>query len=571
MWFNELTFKAEWTLLKEVLDKKYSIPDYQRDYSWKKKNIDDFLFDIFESSERWISHFIWSIVLFWKKTDDVLEVIDWQQRLITITLFLSSIKNILNSFLKSKIKDDEKKKIEPLLTRINYSLIRNSRTWEEQVIKINRPTNTFLLDIIEWTFKLTSSKNEENNMINNYKLINKKILEKLDNFKNINLKIKELDLYLDSIEWVSIIPIFVDNDVEAYTIFEVLNDRGLSLTVADLLKNLLFKKATWWDKEIIKKIWEQIQVRMEDNKIDISQFIRHYWLSEIWFIRQKDLYDELKEVIKWYTTEQVKDFWNKLLINSNYYRINYEPNLWDFNLLWWEWKKIFYTLTNIKKFRVKQLYPLLLWLYRQYINWNLNIENLHKVFKFLEHITFIFIRSDLSPSLIEGLYSEYSIKISKLEKYSDIKKVITELKNELKSKLKEVNLDMIFDNIVYDLERSSSNKMINYILQEIELNGLSEILLLDNTIEHIYPKDVGKNIENLWSQMINKIWNLTLLTDDDNNKLWNEDDFTKKKKIYKQSKLKITNWLAVHTNWWKLKIEERHLELKKDFIKIFSI
>jgi len=115
----------------------------------------------------------------------------------------------------------------------------------------------------------------------------------------------------------------------------------------------------------------------------------------------------------------------------------------------------------------------------------------------LEHITFIFIRSDLSPSLIEGLYSEYSIKISKLEKYSDIKKVITELKNELKSKLKEVNLDMIFDNIVYDLERSSSNKMINYILQEIELNGLSEILLLDNTIEHIYPKDVGKNIENL--------------------------------------------------------------------------
>jgi len=35
-----------------VLDKKYSIPDYQRDYSWKKKNIDDFLFDIFESSER---------------------------------------------------------------------------------------------------------------------------------------------------------------------------------------------------------------------------------------------------------------------------------------------------------------------------------------------------------------------------------------------------------------------------------------------------------------------------------------------------------------------------------------
>lgn len=571
MTFNELTFKAEWTLLKEVLNKKYSIPDYQRDYSWEKKNIDDFLFDLFESSGRWISHFIWSVVFFWKRTDEIVDVIDGQQRLITITLFLSSIKNISNDLLKWKITDNEKDSINSILVRTNYSLIRSSRTWEDQVVKINRPTNVFLLDIINWKNNIIPSKNEEKTINNNYNLIYKKIVEKLNDFKKIELKIKELNSYLDAIEWISIIPIFVDSDIEAYTIFEVLNDRWLSLTVADLLKNLLFKKATWWDKDIIKKVWEQIQVRMEDNKIDISQFIRHYWLSDIWFVRQKDLYDELKWVIKWYTSEQVKDFWNKLLNNSNYYRINYEPNIWDFSTLWWDWKKIYQSLFNIKKFRVKQLYPLILSLYRCFTNWYITKDKLHKIFKDLEHVTFIFIRSDLSPSLIEGLYSDYAIKISKYNNYSDIKKAITELNNELKIKLKEVNLDIIFDNIKYDLEKSWSNKIINYVLQEIENDWNYEYLLLDNTIEHIYPKDENKNIDKLSYETRNKLWNLTLLTDDDNNKLWNEDDFDKKKMIYKNSKLNITNSLSKNIFWTEKEINIRHADLKNKFLKIFKI
>lgn len=102
-------------LIEEKLVLGFSLPLYQREYSWEKKNWEEFLKSIEEIAENnekeqekpniW---FIGDIILQKKLDNDIVhfDIIDGQQRLITIFLLLAIIyqKNPIN-------KEEETKKI----------------------------------------------------------------------------------------------------------------------------------------------------------------------------------------------------------------------------------------------------------------------------------------------------------------------------------------------------------------------------------------------------------------------------------------------------------------------------
>ena len=67
------------------------------------------------------------------------------------------------------------------------------------------------------------------------------------------------------------------------------------------------------------------------------------------------------------------------------------------------------------------------------------------------------------------------------------------------------------------------------------------------------------------------MWNLTLLTSDDNESLWSEKDFIKKKEIYKESRIQLTSWLNELNFFWLKELKERHLKLFNSFEKIWKI
>ena len=75
--------------VSECLQLNFSIPEYQRPYKWSVQSIDDMLWDINNSVQQSFSYSnyryrIGTIIL--HKTDDVLNVVDGQQRLISLTL-----------------------------------------------------------------------------------------------------------------------------------------------------------------------------------------------------------------------------------------------------------------------------------------------------------------------------------------------------------------------------------------------------------------------------------------------------------------------------------------------------
>jgi hypothetical protein len=93
---------------------------------------------------------------------------------------------------------------------------------------------------------------------------------------------------------VSLVAIVVEDEEDAYNIFETLNDRGLRLSVPDLVVNLLLKRCpSGSERQTVRQIWNATIQQM--GRRDVARFLRHLWLSQYGDLKSKGLYSEIKE------------------------------------------------------------------------------------------------------------------------------------------------------------------------------------------------------------------------------------------------------------------------------------
>lgn len=76
--------------------KSYEIPVYQRAYSWEKQNWKTFLDDLLEQIQGHNNYFFGNLLLEVMQKNRKYEIIDGQQRITTLTIFMRAILNILN-------------------------------------------------------------------------------------------------------------------------------------------------------------------------------------------------------------------------------------------------------------------------------------------------------------------------------------------------------------------------------------------------------------------------------------------------------------------------------------------
>lgn len=93
---------------------------------------------------------------------------------------------------------------------------------------------------------------------------------------------------------VACIPVQTERD--AFKIFETLNDRGLKLGPADLLLNFLMRIAQPDQRPAIRRYWTKMVERM--GKRDIKKFLRATWISRYGDLKSKDLFTALKDQIE---------------------------------------------------------------------------------------------------------------------------------------------------------------------------------------------------------------------------------------------------------------------------------
>ncbi|WP_298416793.1 DUF262 domain-containing HNH endonuclease family protein [uncultured Kordia sp.] len=194
--------------LRRIFDENYIIPLYQRNYAWQEREVAQLIQDIWDSgiSDKSKNYYIGTLVVHKRKVHGkpTYEVIDGQQRLTTL--------NILLSVLKNEFK-------ESITTRYESKLKFDSRAISSNTLKI-------LADNHE-----KPSEKENSKMRQAYLDMSKKIAE-LHAGKKIALQNFKEYLF----DKVQLLRVEVPEDTDLNHYFEIMNNRGEQLEKHEILK-----------------------------------------------------------------------------------------------------------------------------------------------------------------------------------------------------------------------------------------------------------------------------------------------------------------------------------------------
>jgi hypothetical protein len=235
------------------------IPFFQRAYVWDTEQWQRFLEDMRMVSITKRPYFLGSVILKQQETasnkDSILTVIDGQQRLTTLNIFLKvlCLKNNADSDFTETFKKQRDKSI---------ILLHNHNDQDS----FNKVVNLEAIQV----FKDVS---ENDHILAAYNFFNENITE--DDLTN------SLDFFniLDNILFVGIDLGYEEDEQQ---IFDTINSLGVRLTTAELLKNYFFKRD---EIENYEKYWKKIFEKDDETKI--------YWDREITTGRLKRTFIDL--------------------------------------------------------------------------------------------------------------------------------------------------------------------------------------------------------------------------------------------------------------------------------------
>ena len=278
-----LYLSAEQKNLKSLFsnDNRYIIPNYQRHYSWTMeqcKQLYDDVMDAYSCGSD--SYFLGNIVLAEDEHDDRPEVVDGQQRLITLWLFLKIIHTLLpsNNRLKRMIQvelyDDDSNS--DFVSTI-FSDVFEVKDQDQIDTILKKTRESFEKDYLDYLKKgemlyyKSSTKQVENNAIAIYALM-KDYFARLDDEKQKAF----VDFFISKIYLLPIV--LKDDDLEearsnALLVFETINNRGMDLQDADIFKAKLYYMSLSAGKgEEFKEQWKNLTSRCDDLELKIDDY-----------------------------------------------------------------------------------------------------------------------------------------------------------------------------------------------------------------------------------------------------------------------------------------------------------
>lgn len=549
------------------VNKKYIVPRFQREYSWKKDEVMELWRDLLSNIrvENGIclnnEYFIGSLVLVGQDSSPEMKIVDGQQRLTTITILLSAITQTYRDISQ-----------ENLANGLYYQFIEGKNSANEPYFKlINETPKPFFQRGIQNFEKetMSASNEEENNLIEAYKLFHNALT-----ISYLKLKFREFDSISGSesekhlqlinslrdqvLSYLKVIYITVTNEDDAYTIFETLNARGMSLSAVDLVKNLVFKELNQsHPDDYAKTEWKKMRRTLGEgaNTTNIDTFFRHFWLSKHGFTSEGRIYKTFK---KHYDDGVItsSDFLSDLVTNAGHYSSMVNPNLTDWPQQ--EERRIYDSLRALNLFKVVQPRPLLLALKRARLTGKININDHIDVLTVLEKFHFMFTAvSSSRASGIDGKYSKTARAIESCTNRVQARAIIDELVTDLSAKVPSKDVfERNFMKLWFTNRRSKDKKLIQYIFRTIEKHKRSTNELTTNiiTLEHIIPQSNSSARD-----YVGFIGNLLPLDGAINN-IADTAPFTEKLTLFAGSELKIVEDFVAQnstfSNWTEARVNQ---------------
>ncbi len=566
-------FEARDKTIRDIFttDFYYVIPKFQRSYAWSKDNAQEMWDDIMSDGDLFLGSFVFNVASI---NEGYVEIVDGQQRITTI--------NILLSVLRNKLKSIEEKD-KAILIQNKLSFVSDIYDTNRPRLKPNNIINNFFEKTIqnyEWSGNFPKKIEKEHRQVKEvYDFFKEKLDELINESNKINKEniiniIKEVQkkIYTANIIWIE-----VANDEDAYFIFETMNARGEDLTVADLLKNYFFSKITNKKDESLVNVEEEWGLISENVKnvprITTSKYLRYHWLSKYSFVTEKNLYRKIKR-----SNINPEKLLKELVHSSSWLSLlgSGDKNEWEVAIKEFKLKpsEIYNSIEALRVFGTTQCYVLFICLLTNIKHINFNFSY---IFKKIENFHFIYSVISKQPgNKVEKLYSKTSKEINLvLEKEKQDAKITKEVKRILDNLINELKMPPFETFHEKFLEVGYKDKiLVRYIFDRynkyLSHKFSSSIDILNNTeytVEHILPqdpKDWNLNKKEVYSY-VNILGNL-IIVDKKINGWMQNDPFESKLKKLKESNLPlIKDFISKYknSNWNSNTIKERHKYLSE--------
>ena len=543
--------------------KLHRVPPYQRDYSWSEEQWEDLWNDVVElQSDRERRHYLGALVVEGTSDREFL-IFDGQQRLATLSLLSLAVIDSLVAMAGDGIdSSNNAERGRELRNRFigekdPASLVESSR------LHLNKTDNAFYQDYL---IQLKKPLNPRRLPKSNRRLLEcfRYFVERLKELNELKNKGKATASLLSETvaRQLLFILITVDDELNAYTIFETLNARGLELTTTDLLKNYLFSRISVpSDLEVVQRRWRSlIQIV---GQARFPEFLRYHLLCEQPKIRSQRLFKLVRDQTR--TAQDVFTLLDDLESRGELFAAILDSN----HGYWMDLPGAKPYVGELNLFRIRQPIPLLFAAWEAFSK-----EDFIRVLKLVSAISFRYtVVSGLNTNALEPVYHQAAKAVTDGEALTP--GVVFE-------RLKRIYVDdekMRQDFALLEIDtRGQRKKLAKYILARLEQYASGRACDPDTdpgTIEHVLPENPAEIWNETypsekWEDGVYRLGNLTLLEASANRNVGNES-YLNKLAAYDQSTCELTRQISrmAPEQWTPELVDNRQRQLAKSAAEVW--
>jgi hypothetical protein len=348
--------------------------------------------------------------------------------------------------------------------------------------------------------------------------------------------------------------------------FETLNDRGLKVSQADLVKNFLFGRAEDRLNDAQAK-WTAMAsaVEMIDQEDAVIDYLRIFGTLLYGLTRERQVFDRVKS----YANSQATSI--RFLNQLENFSTDYVAMLSPYHQKWNDYPvSVRQSLATLLLLDISQIRHLLL-----AVSHYFSKREAEKSFRlFVSWIVRMFVAGSGRVGRVEAIYAQMAHDIHEQQTI----KTANDLSKKMAPNLapdKEFRDAFLILNV-------SKMKLARYYLSALERayvgDDLCDLVPNEDTavlnLEHVLSQNLKENASKIEQDLLashgNRLGNLVLLNAKANSHVGNET-FDVKKKLYTASALKLTQQVAEFDKWGATEIELRQQDLAALAVKTWSL
>lgn len=374
--------------------KTYRVPAYQRDYSWTEEQWEDLWNDVKDLLDQPSARHYMGAVVVQATGDRSFLIIDGQQRMATLSILALAVIQRLQSTIEPDGVEANRERASELRSRFigekdPASLLESSK------LSLNDTDDAFYQDYLVQLRAPTNARG-----------LRKSNRLMWDAFRYFGAKLAELPDAEDGVALTQLLSetvarqllfilITVDDELNAYTVFETLNARGLELTTTDLLKNYLFSLVhVPSDLDALQRRWRALIATVTQERF--PEFLRYHLLVEQPMVRSQRLFKIVRDRVK--TPPDVFDLLDALESRSELFAALSDVT----HDYWVDLPAAQPYIRELNLFRVRQTTPLL------FVAWEkFTPEDFVRTLKLVSVISFRYtVIGALNTNLLEPVYHQ---------------------------------------------------------------------------------------------------------------------------------------------------------------------